>query len=557
MLKYKLIMTTWLLFLALSACQQNTGPTPAAVVKPAATSLSLTASPSPAAVPTVSSEATRLNLVINTEPPTLDLHRTADVAASQVFGFICEPLVYQGLDLADYPLLAKSLPETAADGLSLTVKLRQHITFHDGTPLNAAAVKFTFERLQQPESEASPLYDELKGVKIETPDPDTVVFEFDQPRHNFIETLRSSYAAIISPGAVAANPENFGRQPVCTGPYQLEDWKATQYLLLAKNPAYAWAPAYYKNQGPAKIDELKISFVADNKTRFQALLKGEIDILSLGHPEEVTEIKNLPDKFRLYESWSGGISFLGFNYQRAPLDNPLVRQALAQAIDKQVIVQMTLGDLAEPAFAPLAPSVFGFSPELANFEYKFDPEQSPQLLEKAGFGDSNEDGIRERNGQPLTLEILTTTDDVYKEIFGLIQSQFQKVGVQTTLRQATPAEIAEITPTGQFELLLYHYSWPFPNALELFLGTERIGASNRVGYSNPEVDDLLRQASQQPGNSPEKLTLLLKAQQIILQDAPWQPLLVRKLIEAANKRVAGVMTHPAGELLLHDAYIEP
>lgn len=556
MLRYKLFPAL-LILLTLIACQQNSVSTPITDLKLGTPSTSVIVSHStPASIPTAASEPTRLNLAVNAEPPTLDLHRTADIAASQVFGFICEPLIYKGLDLADYPLLAEVLPETAADGLSVTVKLRQNITFHDGTPLDATAVRFTFERLQEPESEVSPIYDEFKGVKIETPDQQTVVFKFNEPRYNFIDTLRNSYAAIISPSAVESDPENFGRHPVCTGSYEFKEWKSTQYVLLTKNPAYAWGPAYYKNRGSAKIDEVKISFVADDKTRFQAFVNDEIDILSLSSQEEVAEIKNLSDRFTLYESWSGGISFLGFNYRRSPFDELLVRQALAHAIDKRVIVQTTLGGLAEAAFAPLAPSVFGYSPELAKFEYKFDLEQSKQLLEKAGFVDSNDDGTRERNGQPLNVEILTTTDDVYKEIFVLIQSQFQKVGVQTTIRQATPPEIAEITPTGKFDLLLYHYSWPFPNALELFLGTERIGASNRVSYSNSQVDELLLEASQHLSNSPEKLTLLIKAQQIILQDAPWQPLLIRKLIEAANNRVKGVITHPAGGLLLHDAYIE-
>jgi peptide/nickel transport system substrate-binding protein len=552
MFNLKTTLVALIAALLLGAGQQNLplASAPAAEITP-----SLSVDPaSPAPTP---AQPTRLNLTVGAEPATLDPHRTSEMEASEIFGRICEPLIYQSLDLTAYPLLAEALPKTAPDGLAVTVALRQGITFQDGTPLNSQAVKFTFERLQQPESQDSAIYDNLQGVAIETPDDRTVSFRFAEPRYDFIDTLGNSYAVIISPTAVKTAGDNFGRQPVCTGPYQLKEWVTAQYVLLTKNPAYHRPPAYYENKGPAKIDEIKLSFVEDSQTGFQALLNGETDILGLNTVEEVAEIKGLPDKFSLYESWSGGISYLGFNYNRPPLNEPLVRQALAQAINKQVMVDTTLPGLAAPAFAPLAPSVFGYSPDLAGFEYKFDPKQSQQLLEKAGFSDSDGDGIRDRNGQPLRLEVLTTPDDIYHKVFVLLQSQLREVGVDITIRPAPPAEIAEITPTGQFDLLLYHYNWPYPNALQLFLGTERIGASNRVGYSNPEVDNLLAQAGQQPDNSPEKRELLIKAQQIILQDAPWQPLFTQKSIQAVNNRVQGVRTLPAGDMVLHDAYIQP
>ena len=504
-----------------------------------------------AATPTL---PTRLNLAIGSEPPTLDPHRTSDSSAAEVFGHVCETLVYQDLDLTNRPLLAETW-EFAPDGKSATFKLRQGITFHDGTALDAAAVKSTFERLQQAASVESPIYEDMKDVQIETPDNQTVVFKFEVPRWDFLDTLRNTYAIILSPAADKAGEGQFGRKPVCTGPYQVKEWQPSQFVLLAQNPAYAWPPDYYTNRGPAKIDEIKISFVDEHATRYLALLNGELDLLSLSAPEEVAEIKSKADVFGLYEGWSGGISFLGFNYQRPPTNEPSVRKALAHAIDKQAIVSTVLPGMASPAFAPLAPSTFGFLADLAGFEYKYDPKQSEQLLAEAGFADSNNDGIVERDGQPLKLDLLTTDSSTYGKIFTLLQDQLKAVGVDVEMRQVPMAEISKITPTGDFDLLLYHYNWPFPSALALFLGSKRVGASNRVAYSNSQVDDLLAQAAAQPGDSPEKLKLLVEAQQTILKDAPWQPLFVRKLVTAINNRVQGMRVHPAGGLLLHDAVI--
>ncbi len=501
-----------------------------------------------------SSQPTTLFLSIEDEPATLDPQRTSDPAASVVFGLVCETLVYQGVDLADKPLLAESW-QLAPDGLSMTFQIRQDVIFHDGTPLNADAVKSTFERVQQPESVDSPIYEDFQGVQMETPDEYIIVFRFEEPNYDFLTSLRNLYAAILSPTALQADEEMFARSPVCTGPFQIREWQASEYILLTRNPEYAWAPDYYDNQGPAKIDQIKISFIPEHETRFQALLNGELDMLSLGSAEEIEQIQDKAEQFDLYESWVGGISYLGFNYQQGLTSELVVRQALAHAVDKQTIIDEILPTLAQPAFAPLAPTTFGCTTDLMEFEYQFDPDKSKQLLAEAGFADSDNDGILERDGQPLKFEVLTTTSSTYEKIYGLLQSQFADIGVAVELRPATPSEIAEITPTGDFDLLLYHYFWPYPNALDLFLSADRIGASNRVAYSNSEVDDLLKQAALLPNDSSEKEDLLVEAQSIILQDAPWQPLLVRKVVTAVNNRVIDIKVHPSEGLLLHDAYI--
>jgi len=498
-------------------------------------------------------ESDRFNMAIQSQPATLDPHRTSEPVAESVFSYICERLIYQGIDLANHGLLAESW-EFDSTGLSLTVKLRKGILFHDGTTLTSEAVKFTFERLQHPDSELSPIYEDFQGVQIERLDPETVLFTFDEPRKDFLVTLRNSYAAILSPAAEEMDPVEFGESPVCTGPFQVAEWSPMQYIRLVKNENYAWPPAYYDNRGPAQIDEIQINFMSESNVRYLALLNGELDMLGLSTPEEVQEISEM-EMFNLKSSWKGGISYLGFNYQRSPTDELLVRQAIAHAVDKTTIINAILPSLAEPAHAPLPPSTFGYGPELADFGYQYNPDLSRQLLVDAGFSDDDGDGIVERDGQSLQLELLTNTSNTYGKVFVFLQSQLKAVGIEATIRTASGGEIAEITPTGEFDLLLYHYAWPYPSALSLFLSTDRVGGSNRVAYSNAAVDELLAQIALLIDDSPKKLTLLLDAQKIILQDAPWHPLLFNKRLTAINQRVKGVRVHPSGGLLLHDASI--
>lgn len=499
---------------------------------------------------------TQLNLAISEEPSTLDLQRTSEGSTAEVLSLVCETLMHTAIEDKDQPepWLAESWT-MAPDDMSMTVTLRRNVKFHNGSAVDAEAVKASFERLQNSESSASPIYEDFQGITIQAVDPLTVVFLFSEAKPDFISLLINPYAAIISATAAQKNEQEFARKPVCTGPYMVQDWQSAQQVLLAQNKAYAWAPAFYKNQGPPLIDTVAIRFISESDIRYQALLNNELDVLSLSTPEQVATISSRPEQVRLYESWVNGISFVGFNYRRTPTDELIVRQALAHAIDKETIVKAVLAGLAEPINTPLSPNIFGYAAELKQFGYAFDPQKSRQLLAQVGFADSDGDGVLDRNGKPLSLVLLTTTSSTYEKIATLIQSQFRDIGAQLSVKTVPASEIPDITPTGDFDLLLYHYSWGTPDALQLFLGTERIGASNRVAYSNLQVDESLRRAEEYSEQSTEKRELLFAAQRQILQDAPWQPLLNRKIVTAVNSRVQGIKLSRSGGLLWHDAMI--
>lgn len=540
--------TCWISLLAflLAACQTA----PAASGPTAATS---TPGPTPSAV----TQPSVLQLAISDEPATLDVQRTSDQPSAEVLGLVCDTLAFAPpeLDAQLQPWLAEAWQMDASSTV-FTITLRPGVQFHNGAPMTSAAVMQSFQRLQDQQSEASPLHEDVQGITMAVPDERTIVFTLPEPNNDFIGMLANPYAAIIDASAANADEQAFARNPVCTGPYKLQEWRAAEAITLARNPAYAWAPAYYQNRGAALIDQIKMRFVSENDTRFRLLKDDELDAMSLSTPEQVSDVKAHPEQFQLYESWSSGITFIGFNYALTPTNNLQVRQALAHAIDKDGIVTALLKGLADPAVAPLSPNIFGYDVSLASDNYAYDPEQSRKLLAQAGYADSNGDGIVERDGQPLSLRILTTTSSTYAKIVVFLQDQLKQIGVDSTVQAVETSEISKITPTGEFDLLLYHYSWGTPDALQLFLGSERVGASNRVAYSNPAVDTLVEQALSVSGESPEKRDLLIQAQRQILRDAPWQPLLNRKIVVAVNARVENVKFTRTGALLWHDARIK-
>jgi peptide/nickel transport system substrate-binding protein len=491
---------------------------------------------------------TVFTMAIAEEPSTLDLHRTSEGNAAEVFQYVCEPLVYQDAQQTYQPLLAEAW-NYAEDGSSLEITIKSNIRFHNGAILDANAVGYTFHRLQKEQSLEAPLYDRFQGVEIEVVDERTVRLVFPKPTYDFLSVLNNPYAAIIAPSSGENN--TFATKPICTGPFQVYEWFPSEKIVLSRFDEYAWGPNFLVNQGAPHLSEIEIYFMETSEVRFAAFLNGELDLLNVSTPEDLAKIR-ADNQSTLYENFISGITFVGFNFQHLPTSELLVRQALAHAIDKQSIIDTVLPGMAVPANSPLAPTISGYDEAVAEVGYHYDPITSIELLEQAGFHDTNGDGVRERDGQPLRLQLLTTDSNTYNKIFTLLQSQFQAVGVQVELRAVPTEQIAEITPTGEFDLLLYHYNWGAPDALKLFLGSDRIGASNRVAYSNARVDSLVDASLTMLDNDPQRLRNLMEAQTIILQDAPWQPLLVRKRTIAVNTNVVGFQLLPSGQIWFND-----
>ncbi|MEM7028187.1 MAG: ABC transporter substrate-binding protein [Chloroflexota bacterium] len=489
---------------------------------------------------------TRLRLAFGNLPSTLDPHRTNNAFTSEVLHFVCE-------SLSD---LMVNEPHVADDSKSVTVSLRDNVIFSDGTPFDAEAVIYSFERLQESASAESFLYENVQGITFETPDPYTVIFQFAEANENYDDLLDSPLAAIISPNSDEAT---IATAPICTGPYTVAEWVADQFILLTKNESHTTISDQFINKGPAYIDEIKINLIQTHEERIEALLDGIIDTNHLNTKEDLERVKEQSDRLRLRDDyWLGGISYLGFNYAKSPTDNLALRQALAHGVDKQALIDKVLAEeFAIPAVALISPRTAGYSDEIA-VVYEFDLDKSRELLAEAGFVDSDGDGQIEWEGEPLTLDMVTTTDNINFDMAVSIQEWYDQLGITVTIRQHTAKEIAEITPTGDFDLLLYGYNWASPTALNIFFGSDRIGGANRVAYSNPEVDELLAETAGIPTDPENEAPLkekLLEAQEMILRDLPWQPILARQIVSGVNRRVQGEKVMFNGFVLWHDAQI--
>jgi peptide/nickel transport system substrate-binding protein len=361
------------------------------------------------------------------------------------------------------------------------------------------------------------------------------------------------YAAILSPDSAEAGSDANARL-VGSGPFKLTSWEQGQSLVLERNPDYDWGPPIVDNEGPPYLSEFVFRVIPDSTTQITALETGEVDVLFINRPEHRLRLEDHPD-IKLEEAVLNSLIYLGFNCTKPPLDEAVVRRALAHAVDKDEIVDLALGGMGRPAFAPLPPTIEGFDPSLQEHELAYDPEESRRLLREAGF-DQVDDGGWVRSGEPLALELLTSTRAPNADVAALLQSHLKAIGVTVSIQQLESRAVMQATSEGGYDLLLWRYDWNDPDALRIFLSSARVGRTNRVYYSNPAFDALVDQGAHELDGT-ARHEIYLEAQKILLEDAPWQPLYNPLDVIAMRESVRDAHVGYMGRLLLNDARVVP
>ena len=202
---------------------------------------------------------------MTSEPAQIDPQGAPSSGLSLVLPYLFDTLVVRDVDNSVQPLLAESW-DISDDGKAVTFMLKEGVSFHDGTPLNAEAVRFTFERFKEVGTR-SPIYGGIRQIAgVEIVDDLTVRFTFDQPAANFWSTVSMPYAGIISPASAEQGEEADAVRLVGSGPFLLEDWQAGQEMRLARNPDYAWGPPIVDNQGQPHLDALVYKVMLFNYT---------------------------------------------------------------------------------------------------------------------------------------------------------------------------------------------------------------------------------------------------------------------------------------------------
>src|SRR5436309_7171073 len=474
------------------------------------------------------------------EPVNLDPPQVTDLNSNRVGRRIVETLVtFPEESTQIVPGLAESWT-ISKDGLQYTFKLRRGITFHDGTPLNAEAVKFSIERQINPNHPAYKLgkypfanyfFGNVKAVEVV--DPSTVEFVLKEPRASFLAILTAGAASIVSPTAVKKLGVDYALRPVGTGPFRYVAWDRGQRVVLERNAQY-W-------KSPVKVERVIYRPIVEDQARLTELLTGALDLIVGTPPDFVAQLENNP-KVTLLKQVGAHLWYLGINNQKKPFDDKRVRQALNYAVNKEAIVRDVLKGTGSMSAGPVLPGTWGADAGLK--PYPYDPERARKLLADAGYpgGFTTSMWVPE-SGSGMQSPIAMST---------VIQSNLKAVGVTVNLQTMEwGAYLAKLRTKEQD---LFALSWMAGNedpdmVMYPLLHSSQWtpGGPNRALYKNEKYDELLHQA-RLTTDQKKRAELYREAQRILVDDAP-RVFVDHEIHAAAHaKRVQGFKLHPSFDL---------
>ncbi len=493
-----------------------------------------------------------LTRALTSEPASIDPHGAASAGVNVVLPYLYDTLVTRQRDGKFAPHLAEGW-QVAPDGKSIDFRLRSGVKFQDGSPMNAAAVVFTFERFKRV-GDKSPIAANIKQIdRVQALDDLSVRFSFTEPNASVWGTLSMPYAGILNPALVQAAGDDLSTKAAGTGPFKLGEWKKGTSITLARNPDYNWGPAEVKNKGPVHLDRLVFKIVPDASTQMSALQTGDVDAIFVTEPSQLTQAR-AERGLKVEEINLDSLIYLGYNCAKAPYDDARVRQALSHAINKNDIVNTALGGLGMVAGTPLPPGLLGYDQSLRSYGQGYDPAKAKAVLSEAGFTQGS-DGVWQKDGRKLGGKLLTSNRAPNEAIATLIQSQLKAIGVPVEIQQLDSSAVMKASTEGAFDLILWRYDWNDPDALNIYLGSSRIRQTNRVFYSNKQADDLFARGLRE-FDAEKRAQIYQEAQKIILKDAPWQPLYHPMEGLVYRDRVSNLVISSLGRMLVNDVVLK-
>jgi peptide/nickel transport system substrate-binding protein len=310
----------------------------------------------------------------------LDPFKTSNTQSLQVANLIYDNLLTQDEKGIIHPGLAEKW-SISKDGLEYRFVIRSGIKFHDGTPLDAKAIKFNFDRAVDPATN-NPSASMWGSIKSTTADGKTVIVKLSEPYGPLPSSLASFFCQIISPTSVKGNDFT----PIGTGPYKFVEWVRNDHMTLVSNSSYKNFNPLVENSGEPYIKNVKIQVIPEAVARMAALKTGEITFAEPSLEEAATLAKD--PNYTVYTSqYSGQQIFVAFSWKIPPLDNPDVRKAIGYALDRDAYAEIGFEGLVKPAYCPIAPGLIGSDQDLCkDWGINFNIDKAKQLLAKAGYG---------------------------------------------------------------------------------------------------------------------------------------------------------------------------
>ncbi|WP_116998973.1 ABC transporter substrate-binding protein [Desertimonas flava] len=484
------------------------------------------------------------------EQPSLDPHKNVQYLSDEMHA-LYDTLVVLLPDGTVGPNLAESW---TVDGQSITFTLRQDVAFHDGTPFDAEAVKYNLDRIVDPATESTNAKAVLGPYEsAEVVDEFTVTVTWSEPFGGAFMALANANLSIVSPTAAEAG--GFAEHPVGTGPYRFVEYTIGEELILEANPDYTSIRTDLENHGRPAYDRVVFRYVDNESTRANLLTAGEVDIAQLAGPEA----QRLSAGGDLNVDIFPSISEHWVVLNATVITDPAVREAIFAAIDRDGIRAAVAGDLGQPNRSALPTLMPGYDPTVADVQPEFSVETAGELLDAAGY-ELNGDGVRERDGETISFEILTATGDPWVPIAELVQDQLRQVGIETTIKAEEFATVTQTRRAGEQGIYVGRYgiNEPASQMLILFSCDTIPSADNPQGTNltfncNEELDAVLNEASQEL-DAEVRNGLLSEAQHLLAADFTSITLYESQIGVFSSQDIAGIGMQPDGILKINDVH---
>jgi peptide/nickel transport system substrate-binding protein len=462
---------------------------------------------------TSAADAKTLVVASGADAVTLDPQVSFDGQSPLLWRAVYENLVkYEGDTLEIVPHLAESY-EISEDGLTYTFKIRPGVTFSDGEPLNAAAVKLSIER--QIGVEQGIAFALANITAIETPDEMTVVLTLSAPSDGALSAFAGLYAPyIISPKAINEHQQDgdwaqgwLRDNMVGTGPFVLDSYSQSQQAVFSRNPNY------WQGWDGDHPDQLFVKYVKEPATERLLLEQGEVDVALFLPDDAVEELDGAPN-IVVTDVPSYNLYYLVLPTREGPTADKKVRQALSYGFDYQTWITDIMRGKAEQARGPVPSNFVGFNPDTP--QYTYDPDKAKALLAEAGYADGG-----------FTIPYTYETGYFWKRPLGeLFQANMADLGITVDIQELSPSAWADLLSNPETANHAFGLVWwptlktPYDYMFSLFAtGAQGTAGYNWGYYSNPELDALLDEAAADPDEA-SRMALYAKAQDLLVDDAP-------------------------------------
>jgi len=432
---------------------------------------------------------------------------------------LCQ-LLFRGLTRVDehlriVPDLAESW-QVSGDGLEYTFTLRAGLKWQDGAPVTAEDATYTFRLMQSPDFPGPPYLSDLwKQVEVEQIGPLQIRFTLSEPYAPFLDYTTMGLLpahALADVEAADLLQQSFNSSPLSNGPFMLERI-AEGEIALEPNP-------YYEGPRPF-LERLVLKFYPGESSVLAAYTDGEVDGIRFISPENLKEAADLPD-LNLYSAPRAEAVWLLLNTQNPSLDDARVRRALSLAIQRQAVIDEALQGQGIPLDGPLLPASWAYSAPAAQEDN--DVSAARELLSQAGWADSDGDGLVDKDGEPLQLEIVVPDSAPFVGVAEQVALQWEEqIGVRGSVTPVPQAELANayLRPRD-FQVALYRWMdiSPDPDLYPFWHSTQTsTDGQNFSSFSNRDADEIM-EAARRTVDTARRQELYARLQEILREEAP-------------------------------------